>query len=307
MTTAKTPDIGLPAIELPINLVQSETWSFNGAEVLFTGAITGSGALTLSLADNGVAAFDAADAVGDVSVVGGNSSDTGSAAFANGTVFVGPGDSLNAGGNPVSVTDAVLYAPGTVGPLTASGSVVDIGNGESPYGSFAVDGAAILDSASFMDFYNLTPGSLTPPAPVAGTDYPTLSVSGSLALGSAQLAVSADCGQPLGTVYDLIDATGGLSGQFTEFSGFGSGSGTITNGEIIQAQPSGGADSSCSEPGSSAPYLQFNYNDKAGMFTATVVAPPPSGPVRPSARAGTSDLFVVTGATGGVAVEAQRS
>ncbi len=262
----------LPLIGLPITLGAAQTWKFNGGQVLFSGAITGTSDLTVSVANDGSSDFEANDSVGPVTVKGKNSSDGGSLSLSNGLFFVPTGDSLNVGGHTITAVDSGVYIPGgRIGPLVSDGAGDYFGNSFAPYGTFTVDSAS-LDSASFADFYSLTPGTSTPPAPVAGTDYPQLVSNGSVSLGSAQLAVSADCNQPLGTVYTLIEAAGGISGTFSG----------VANGTIMQASPAG--DASCQVGGAEPPYLRFEYQDQAGTFTATVVAPPPSGGPRDALR-----------------------
>ena len=283
-TVVAGQNIGLPLIYLPISLGRDQTWTFKGGVTQFFGNITGSSSLTVSLSklgrryNAGTVYFEGVETVSSINVVGKNTSDSGVSAYANGDVISEPGYSLNANGNPVTVADVGLDLSGaSTGSLATSGAFVDIGtSGGSPYGTYSVNGAAAFGNSTYMDIYNLTPGSASPPAPVPGTDYPQLTVSGSLTLGSVELAVFADCDQPVGTTYHLITATHGLSGVFTEAPGFGSGSGPIANGAIIQAVPSVGNDSSCSGTGSTPPYLKFKYDDSSGTFNATVVATPHS-------------------------------
>jgi hypothetical protein len=272
-TAKESIHLGVPNITLPITLGQDETWSFNGGQIAFTGKVSGSYSLTVSVGNLAFADFDdSQDSVGAVDVVG-KKPLSGIQASNNGALTVGSGDSLNAGGNSITLTDADLYDPGgTTGPVNTGSGSVDAGSESVPYYKFKVDGALTLDNSTYFSFYNLTPGTSTPPSPVAGTDYPQEVVKGPMAIASGQLEVEADCNQPLGTVYELITASAGISGTFTEAPDFGSGSGTISNGDVIQANMA--EDGSCDSSGSTPPYLEFNYDDSAGAFTATVVAAP---------------------------------
>lgn len=255
-----------PVLGLPITVAGTPTWSMDGSQAIFSGRISGAVPLTLSVENGGTFDLEATDQVGTVTVQGVDRKDTGAQAFANGGIFVPFGSSVNAGGPGVVVNEAGVYALGILGPLTTSGAAVAIGNGVSPYGELHVDDAVTLDARSQLSLYDLTPGSATPPAPVAGTDYPQLDATGTAALGSAELFVAADCDQPLGTVYTLVHAAQ-LSGSLRWVSGGRIGTGTVE-------QATAADDPSCATAGAAPPYLRFTVDDAAGTVTATVVKAP---------------------------------
>jgi hypothetical protein len=83
--------------------------------------------------------------------------------------------------------------------------------------------------------------------------------------------VFAHCDLPLGALYTIVHAPGGLSGTFAG----------IANGAILQATAD--QTSSCMAPGATAPWLKYQYN--ANTFTAKVVAPPSGASPRTPAAA----------------------
>ena len=265
-------------INVPITLSQSQTWKIgldNNSQPSFS-TITGTGTtLTISPIGDGFVVLGGAVNVGTLDFLGDNSSGL----FGNGTIAAF--GSLNKNGNPVNVTDVGYFSPftETVGALTTSSSAVQFGNGggNPPYAIATVKGNAVLDAGSKVSFFSLTPGSVTPTKPVAGTDYTQLKTTGSVSLGSASLTVYSHCGLPIGAVYTIVHGVGGLSGSFSG----------IPNGTIAQAQ----ADGSSSCTGTAvAPWLKYRYNDVKGTFTATVVVPPPSGAAVPAAASGPYDV-----------------
>lgn len=277
-STGTTGCLPFGQVDLPITIGEAQTWTFNGfgVQMDFSGNISGDFPLTATVAGQALAEFDGSVSVGAFKAIGKDTADTGQNAFLNGSVETESGGSINAGGHPVTVTDVGFnFWYGTAGPLTTKGADLSLSNYGAPYGVYEVDGSATFNPTTYIGFGNLTPGPGSPPKPLAGRDYPQLLVTGGANLGSAPLFVAADCGQPTGTVFTLVDAGAGISGTFTKAPGFGSGSGRIANGAIVQAGYP--PDNSCNGAGATPPYLQFNYNDSAGTFTATVVPPPPSG------------------------------
>jgi hypothetical protein len=253
-------------IELPITLGGSQTWSIglkSGSNFNLAG-VTGTGNLTVSLPGNasGGGGFLGLPSAVDV----GTLTFKGSSAAGVGNSIVAPGSSLNSNGNPVNLTDTGLFTASagstTYGPLTVTGSHVQFGNGggNGPYGLQVVDGSAKFDSTSSIDLEGLEPG--TTAKPVAGTDYPQLSASGSVSLRSVGLSITAGCGQKVGTVYTIVTAAGGRTGTFSG----------IANGAVVQANAD--QQPSCSVAGAVAPYLKYKY--KVTSVTATVVAAPAS-------------------------------
>jgi hypothetical protein len=261
----------LAGINVPITLSQSQTWNIkldNNSQPAFS-TITGgpTTTLTISPTGNGFVDLDSAVSVGTLDFVGTSGS------FGNGTIAAY--GNLNKGGNPVNVTDVGYFSPftETVGALTTSSSAVQFGNGggNPPFAIATVKGNAVLDAGSNVSFWSLAPGTATPTKPVAGTDYTQLSATGSAALGSAHLTLFAHCDLPLGALYTIVRAPGGLSGTFAG----------IANGAILQAAAD--QTSSCTAPGATAPWLKYQYN--ANTFTAKVVAPPPGASPRTPAAA----------------------
>jgi hypothetical protein len=262
--TTKLPKKGnvyLPdlAVDLPIQLGVDQTWKLSGAQVAFLAPVTGSFNLTFAFQDDGGVDFDVSG--NDVASV---------TASGLGSLFVAPGFSLNADGNPVTVDGSLLYDVGTIGPLVTSGADVAVGNLGSPYGTMQVEGGATFDGASEIELYDLTAGSGTP---TPGTDYPQILTTGTTSLGSIGLDVFADCDLPLGTTYTLLDASGGVSGTFTEGMAMPTPTATITDGMILEAPVDLDGDASCLKSATPS-YLHFAYT--ADTVTATVVAAPPA-------------------------------
>ena len=285
--------LGASFFYIPLSVDRTQTWQFDDGQVLFLGPINGTSPLTLSLSNQGDPDLEATDSTGSINLEGADTADVGSTAIDNGLVFIPSGASVNAGGSPTTITDSALYGLGTVGPLNTSGAGIYVGNDMRPYGVLSVDGDATLDAASEVEMYTLTPDHGTP-AP--NTNYPQISVSGAINLASAKFEVAANCNLVVGTRYTLVDASGGLSGLFEKAPGFGSGKGDITNGDVIQAlEP---PNSSCKRAGSTLPWLQFNYHDSTGKFTATVVAAP-SRAAGVSASSFRRHAFPVVGHAGG--------
>jgi hypothetical protein len=292
--TPTAGDIGnLATIDAPITVTRNQTWTVNvtGNSQPEFQAISGAGNLTVSIGDpstsngTGFVDFDGAVTVGTLDLVGADSAEP---AFENGT-FAAYG-TLNANGHAVNVTDAGLFAsqPGTIGPLTASGADVQIGEDNGPYGIHAVDGGLALNSTSVLDIDVLTPG--TGKQPVAGTTYPQVAPSGSASLGGATLNLTADCGQKVGAAYTFMKAKGGLKGTFAG----------LANGATVQAEKA--FDASCTASGAVAPYLKLKYDDSAGTVTATVV----KAPAAPAATAHTTSASAWRTMRGGVSELVRR-
>ena len=93
--------------------------------------------------------------------------------------------------------------------------------------------------------------------------FPDLTATGTIALGSIPLTLTSTC-SPVETTYEIVHATGGLTGTFGQTTA--AGQVAIANGGIIAGQQAG----TCS--GSTSKYFQINYT--ADTVTATVVAAP---------------------------------
>ncbi len=265
-------------VAIPLTLGKDQTWSVelgNGSNYDL-GAVKGSGhTLTVDLpvpsTGGGFLQFEDPVNTGPLTFA------TPSGSSGSPSIVVPFGASLNGtSGAPVTFTGTGLFNLGRFnatttkeatthfGPLTFTGSRVQLGDGggNGPYGVAAAEGNVSFDSASSLSFDSLEPGSDT--TPLAGVDYPKLTATGSVSLGSATLVVSAGCNQALGTVYTVVAAGGGVSGTFAG----------VANGAVVQASPDQQA--SCTASGATAPFLKFEYH--ADTVTATVVAGLAAGP-----------------------------
>jgi hypothetical protein len=250
--------ISAPSLGLPITLSGSPTWNFDGGFLNLFGSITGSGALTMTMVNEAQPSLFGPLSVGALNIVGKDVNDVGDYAFNNGNLDLQTGSSLDAA---VHLVRAALFdtASFPIQSLTTSGGFVWAGLGSPGAGTLPIQGPAAFDTASIAYFPNMAPGT-------AGVDYDQIQATGAVNLSSVQLELNAACNEPLGTVYTLVTASGGLTGTFRQ--DLQNGSGNIGNGAILQAQPS--TDPSCAT--GTAPYLQFAYNSTA--VTATVVTKP---------------------------------
>jgi hypothetical protein len=279
--TANAPGGGFlfAELDIPITLGQAQTWVIDGANIGFFD-ITGPFPLTLSLFNQAQPSILGTVSVTSLTAVGKDANDVGIYAYANGYLDLQQASSINA---PVSVTRAELSGfGGALASLTTSAAAVSVGGVVGPGNNLPVGGTATLDKGSIVYFENLAPGK-------AGDNYPEMTATGSSGLNGAGLYVSADCGQALGTVYKLVDAAGGLTGNFTQDLELGTG--PIVNNEIIPAQAA--YDGSCTGS-NSPPYLQYKYNRTKGIVTVTVVAAPPGASSSVSARHDVSHPRVVS-------------
>jgi hypothetical protein len=154
-------------------------------------------------------------------------------------------------GNPVSISGGagLSAGPGRTGPLTMSGGSIEIGGRSLMPGAseLTVAGGVSLDSTSEL-FMSINRGAGT-----AGTDYPQLSATGDVDLGSAQLTLSAPGGTcptfHVGDVLTLVTTTGSLTGTFAR----------VPNGSTVPVNCVG-----------TEPTVRINYTSSA--VTATVLA-----------------------------------
>jgi len=213
----------VPQLELPIVLTASQTWSIvggHGQQLGVDANVSGeSESLGIHFRDSGFLNLSSDVEVGRVSI-------SGAGRFAGGLSLAAPPGSkrpasLNgADGRLVDVKGASLsaYGPGsTIGPLTASGGNLQIGQSVPPDGTLTVAGPLTLGSRASLSLYIDRSGT-TP-----GTDFSQLRVAGKASLHGAHLRLGGgssrrggrSCtGLRAGTAYPLIKAGGGLSGRF---------------------------------------------------------------------------------------------
>lgn len=208
-----------------ITLGASQTWSADGqapggafgvGQLQVYGNVTGppTDTLTLALSNFSNLFLAGDDEVGPVTVSGANTSLSGSFASQNGLLDVG--NKLNSGdGQTVTLQHAGLnqVGPATVGPLSSTGGVIELGDSSppSPSGSLTVVGSATLDSASALTTTIQQAGT------TAGTDYGQLTVDGSVAIGgSLTVFLGSQCPTlTTSDVYTLVTASAALTGTFS--------------------------------------------------------------------------------------------
>ena len=230
-TRARSAPNGTPVLG-PVSFSGAETWTIDGGPAGVGGLTLGqissasSGAgtlhptapsLALHLADQAqlnLAGAGVDNELGTLTVTGSNTSDTGAAASANGTIdFTASGGELNAEDlTPVTLDDAALVGAGTVGPLSASGSLIGF---TSSVGTTQIDGNANLGGGTLLDLPLVGSGSATP----AGSDYAQLNATGQVALNGVTLKLVPDTPRcpslAAGDVDAIVTAVGGVSGTFT--------------------------------------------------------------------------------------------
>jgi hypothetical protein len=201
-------------------------------------------------------------------------------ATGHGTVEIDSGGTLNGNDkNEVGLNGGVhlLANPSsTVGPLSVTGSEIQVGNGSLPSGALAVEGGVTLDPTSELLLFLLQSGT------AAGTDYSQLSSSGAVNLGNATLALGASGGSfgPCpslnpGDVDTLVETTGSgsITGTFNE----------IPDGTTVPIK--------CFSESETPPTVRINYSTHT--VTATVVTAGPGG----AAKVATSTVLSVTNQT----------
>lgn len=223
--TATTHGINDRFVELPLTLASDQTWTMTGPP---GGALNETGMQVLDLSAPTAAAFQLQVGngavlnlrgdveLGPVSIVG----QTPGAADGNGGVALNrypldaPPSQLNNGdGQSVTVTNALLQASGSVGPLTVQGGVVNVGLGNGEPRTLAAP-SATFDAASTVRFYLYHLGW----APDPGSSHTLLTTTGAVQLaGTPQIVDFDNCAaEPvLGRSYLLVSATGGIQGTFT--------------------------------------------------------------------------------------------
>jgi hypothetical protein len=262
---------GAARLELPIALASSQTWSVAGVGSAFTelsvlGLVTGAQTLHLDLSHGAKVGLHAGAEVGALSIVGGNSADTGARAGENGYL---EGFELNAtNGNPVSLTDAALSGGASVGPLTSTGGEISLA--DFSIGTLTVNGGVTLDGASALSV------SITKSGPSAGTDYSQLSasgpvvISGELSLGGFNQSGAVCPTLHTGEVDTLVTTSGALSGQF-----FGIPDGQLIPVRSTRVEGFGEVRPRCAT-------ARVNYSAHSVTATIVSVTPPPSNASPPS-------------------------
>ncbi len=211
---------GGDAIELPVRLGASQTWSIagrsggrleeNGALVL--GNLTGSSntALTFEVSNEAALILGNETEVGPASINGAEASKAG---IFNGVVEYF-GDLNFSNGNPVSVNHIFLIGSGAFGALSTNHAQLDIGSASKEAEGIVAD-SATFDGGSELGF------QITGEGDTAGTDYSQLTSTGPIELGGSTLLVhvlklkGSSCPTPYrGQTYTFVSTTGKLSGSF---------------------------------------------------------------------------------------------
>jgi hypothetical protein len=209
-------------LAVPIALGANQAWTIDGGGsgqgVDLTGLLTGEpNTLGVTLSNSGILISESQNQeVGDVTVTGSDSGQTGLNAPNNGVVALTSGGDLNGTDNhTVTLHDAALSQGDnvTIGALTSTGGELQIGNGIAPPGILTVHGTVSLDSNTATLFS--IGGGTTP-----GTDYGQLDAgSNNVTLDGALELNFAHHGGPcptlnVGDVDTLITTTGTITGTF---------------------------------------------------------------------------------------------
>lgn len=221
---ANSPDVNWG---IPLTLTADQDWSITGAgtgiyegNLVLDQAVTGTGdTLGVQFANQAYLSDLAGIEAGAFNATGADSADTGVNADLNGTIFPA---SLNSDpAYPVSVTDVELGDQPNVtdqpliddiGPLTATGALLQVGGGQVPDGILAVQGGVTLNPGTVTQL-EIDQGGSTP-----STDYSQLTASGNITLGgtlsvAAGIFSSGACSS-IGSTDTLITTSGTLSGTF---------------------------------------------------------------------------------------------
>ena len=218
---ASVPDV---VWAVPLSLTADQNWSITGAGIGFCqgnlgieGPVTGSSTLGVQLASQACFSVTAGMEVAAFTAVGSNGADTGFNAAQNG--LISPTSLNSSPAHPVSVTDVVLSDQPNVdslqphvnkiGPLTATGAFLQVGDGTLPDGVLAVQGAVTLNSGTVTQL-EIDQGGSAP-----STDYSQLTATGHVALGGTLSISSGNCSMGTGSTDTLITTSGTLSGAFT--------------------------------------------------------------------------------------------
>ncbi len=224
-------------IDPPIVLGGANSWSLGSdVSLALTRAITGPYPLDIT-AHRDTLQMEGHDEVGPLTVT-------------EGWVSIGEsnvdGDLNGIDEEPVLLNESSLFGHGSVGPLTLTSGYLYVGF-PGLGGDLHVNGTLTLSGTTSVEIH---------PAATPGTT-PRIITQGAANLGSATLRIGVQC-PTSGTIFTLVEASGGVSGVFTDLTGA-----PIANGETIQADDNG-----CPTPSSSLP-LRIDYS--ADTVTATVL------------------------------------
>jgi hypothetical protein len=235
---------GGTTLDMPLELGAANSWSVGPAPggLDLWGTVTGHYPLTVALAGGGLD-FAADTDVGPITISG-----------HSGVSFGGPeanGDLNGSDGERVVLKGGSLQGGGRVGPLTLEGAGVEPGFPGSG-GKLEVNGNLSLDSASNFVIEDNPNGKTR-----------EVTATGDAQLGSARLTLFEACVEP-GATITLLQAQGGVSGQFTDPEGA-----PIENGEVLEDLTPSGCGAERGEP---APALRIEYGPET--VTATALGEP---------------------------------
>ena len=224
-------NVTVPSFRMPIALGADQIWSVEGTGYAMPGvgglelegSLSGeSHSLQVDFSEGGVIATVGSpdDEVGPLTLAGADSGRTGWDSSKNGLLGLSLNTSeaprLNAtDGNPVHLDHTAVIGVGTVGPLTVTGGLVDVGDPlaeeGTPFGKLSVEGSLSLDSDAVVSY--AVGGGTTP-----GDDFPQIAATGDVDLGGAGLSLRGGrfpCASvPIGDEQALITTTGNLEGTF---------------------------------------------------------------------------------------------
>ena len=224
-------NVTVPSFRMPIALAADQSWSVEGTGYAMPGvgglelegSLSGeSHSLRVDFSEGGVIAAVGSpdDEVGPLTFAGADSGKTGWDSSKNGLLGLSLNTSeaplLNAtDGNPVRLDHTAVIGVGTVGPLTVTGGLVDVGDPlaeeGTPFGKLNVEGALSLDPEAVVS-YAVGSGA------TAGDDFPQIAATGDVDLGGAGLSLRGGrlpCASvPIGDEQALITTTGNLEGTF---------------------------------------------------------------------------------------------
>ncbi|MEA2391591.1 MAG: hypothetical protein QOK31_1700 [Solirubrobacteraceae bacterium] len=226
-TSSASSSFNGTVLDLPITLGADQTWTVDagstGTGGLSVKTVTGAHTLAINFnsTNGGSLSFNGDSEVGALTLHAADS-------------FTGINleGKLNAtDGSPVNLNTAGLFATGgsnATGPLTATNGWIQVGQGTTPDGTLAVNGAVTLDSSTLLALHINQPG--TSP----GADYSQLTATGAVNLGGANLKVhwgDQPACTPLhvGDVYTLIQTTGALTGTFHD-----DGNQNVPDGSVVE-------------------------------------------------------------------------
>jgi hypothetical protein len=150
ITATTSSTVFAPAeIDAPITLDSAQTWSINGGgggegQLTIGSETTGAEPLAVTLTNVGFLEFGAGAEVGNITVTGADSAETGLNADVNGAIVVEEGFDADDGSH-VGLTNVALIATGMVGALTLTGSLISADGG-----SIGLNGPSTLNPTSVV-------------------------------------------------------------------------------------------------------------------------------------------------------------